>query len=340
MPLTPILFVDDDENILSAIRRGLRNKRQQWEMAFVTSADEAIERLQTESYPVVITDLSMPGRSGIDLIRHINGHAPQVRCIVLSGTADLQIAAQIINDVEVFRFYTKPYELDDLVRGIEDAIVRADAIKARKETGEDHLAGNMILDHISTAIIVVSGKGRVVFLNQAAAEFIGDGLSIGHDNVLRAGNSNDTNQLLYFCDILSKLNGNDEVDDPGVFAISLKRPEGNSELNLVFSIVPSDPEGDHGKTGGGDGQNVVIFVSDTALQTVAPQAVIARLLDLSRTESELAQRLSAGQRLQDIAESMGVTVSTARTYLKRVLQKTGTNRQVDLVRLILSIPNV
>ena len=339
MPLIPILFVDDDENILSAIRRGLRNKRRQWEMAFVTSADEAIERLQTESYPVVITDLSMPGRSGIDLIHHINRHAPQVRCIVLSGTADLQTAAHIINDVQVFRFYTKPFELDDLVRGIEDAIVRADAIKARKETGEDHLAGNMILDHISTAIIVVSGKGRVVFLNQAAAEFIGDGLSIGHDNVLRAGNANDTNQLLNFCDILSKLNGSDEVDDPGVFALSLKRPEGNSELNLVLSIMPNDPESDH-ETGGGEGRNVVIVVSDTELQTVAPRAVIARLLDLTRTESELAQRLSAGQRLQDIAESMGVTVSTARTYLKRILQKTCTNRQVDLVRLILSIPNV
>ena len=70
---------------------------------------------------------------------------------------------------------------------------------------------------------------------------------------------------------------------------------------------------------------------------VAPD-LVRRLFGLTESESRLASAIASGDSIDGAAESMGVTVSTARTYLKQVFAKTGTSRQGDLVRMVLTSP--
>jgi len=63
---------------------------------------------------------------------------------------------------------------------------------------------------------------------------------------------------------------------------------------------------------------------------------VASLFGLTTTEARLAVLLAEGQSLQQIAQALGITEATARTYCKRVFDKTDTARQADLVRLILT----
>ena len=60
------------------------------------------------------------------------------------------------------------------------------------------------------------------------------------------------------------------------------------------------------------------------------------LFKLSRSEARLALALSHGKTIAEAADDIGITVETARNYSKRLFSKTGTRRQAELVRIILS----
>ena len=60
-----ILFVDDETNILDGLRRMLRPLRQEWEMRFASSGEEALRLLEQEPCDVLVTDMRMPGMSGV-----------------------------------------------------------------------------------------------------------------------------------------------------------------------------------------------------------------------------------------------------------------------------------
>jgi DNA-binding CsgD family transcriptional regulator len=74
------------------------------------------------------------------------------------------------------------------------------------------------------------------------------------------------------------------------------------------------------------------------MQPLPSVETVARLFDLTDAEARLAVALSEGHRIEDAAEILGITVSSARTYLKRVFSKTEVTRQAELVRLILAAP--
>jgi len=63
-----------------------------------------------------------------------------------------------------------------------------------------------------------------------------------------------------------------------------------------------------------------------------------QLYGLTPTEARLADLLMEGLEVREIAERAGTTLETARVHLKRVLSKTGARRQMELVRLMLSLP--
>jgi DNA-binding NarL/FixJ family response regulator len=75
-------------------------------------------------------------------------------------------------------------------------------------------------------------------------------------------------------------------------------------------------------------------------QRVLAAADLAELFGLSPAESRLAVALTAGKKLSDIAAKSGVQITTLRTQLSAILKKVGADRQVDLVRILTSVPVV
>jgi len=88
----------------------------------------------------------------------------------------------------------------------------------------------------------------------------------------------------------------------------------------------------------GNNDDVLLFITDPEQRLDVSPEIIARLFGLTASEARLASALSRGDSMEEAAEAMGVTVSTARTYLKQVFSKTGTGRQADLIRMILTSP--
>ena len=83
-----ILFVDDEVNILKALQRSLRGKRTEWEMVFEQSGQAALDRLETESFDVIVSDMRMPELDGPALMKQVRHQYPAMGRIILSGYSD------------------------------------------------------------------------------------------------------------------------------------------------------------------------------------------------------------------------------------------------------------
>ena len=83
-----ILFVDDEQHVLEGLKRLLYPLRRQYGMVFVSSGQEALDLLRAGGFDVLVTDLRMPGMTGVDLLSAVIGSRLQVVRMVLSGTAD------------------------------------------------------------------------------------------------------------------------------------------------------------------------------------------------------------------------------------------------------------
>jgi HD-like signal output (HDOD) protein len=114
-----ILFVDDEPNILLGLKRLLHSHRHEWDMDFVNSGDEALEKLKTESYQIIVSDLRMPGTTGVMLLDKVKDQYPDIIRFILSGHGD---ADMIIQSVGVaHQFMAKPCDADIF----QEAITRA-----------------------------------------------------------------------------------------------------------------------------------------------------------------------------------------------------------------------
>ncbi len=112
-----ILFVDDEPQVLSGIRRLLRSRRKVWHMAFATSAAEALELHRAEPFDVVVSDIRMPGMDGVALLERIKDTHPHTVRIALSGHSEQQELLRAAGTVH--RYLTKPCQPEQLEATIE-----------------------------------------------------------------------------------------------------------------------------------------------------------------------------------------------------------------------------
>ncbi|HPF34384.1 MAG TPA: HDOD domain-containing protein [Candidatus Krumholzibacteria bacterium] len=112
-----ILFVDDEQQILDGLRDRLRRKRRTWEMTFVASGREALERLEAGPCDVIVSDMRMPVMDGVALLTQVRARHPEAIRIVLSGYAEQE---RLLQSVPVaHQFLTKPCSPEVLEKVID-----------------------------------------------------------------------------------------------------------------------------------------------------------------------------------------------------------------------------
>ena len=117
-----VLIVDDELEILKALKRGLHSEA--YKTIFASSGKQALESFaEEETISVVLTDMRMPGMNGLELLKEIHAISPNTVKIVLTGYTQLPQILATINTVDIFKFVTKPWDLDaELKVYIKEAI--------------------------------------------------------------------------------------------------------------------------------------------------------------------------------------------------------------------------
>lgn len=116
-----ILIVDDEAGIREMFALWLREES--YECKTAASADEALTILANDTYALVISDMMMPGRNGVELLREIKSRYPDTAVIMVSGVDRPQRVRDALR-VGAFDYLIKPCELDVLTLSVEHALER------------------------------------------------------------------------------------------------------------------------------------------------------------------------------------------------------------------------
>ena len=121
MPKLRVLVVDDEEELVHALVERLQIRGM--DAHGVVTGKEALERIRSESFNVVLLDVKMPGLGGLKVIQEIKSQRPCVQVIMLTGHSSAQDAQRGL-DLGAFEYLQKPVNIDDLCRVLQAAGLR------------------------------------------------------------------------------------------------------------------------------------------------------------------------------------------------------------------------
>jgi putative nucleotidyltransferase with HDIG domain len=119
--IVTVLVVDDEEPIRNALRKYL--KQQQFEVYTAGSAEEALQQLRLHKVALMLSDIRMPGTSGVDLVPQALEIEPDLAILMLTAVNDATSAALCMQR-GALDYLTKPIELADLGRAVQRALKR------------------------------------------------------------------------------------------------------------------------------------------------------------------------------------------------------------------------
>lgn len=116
-----VLLVDDEKDFIETLAQRLEARN--LHVAAVSSGDEAVKRLEEEDFDVVVVDLLMPGKDGIETLRDLKRLKPLVEVILLTGHATVESAIRGMN-MGAFYYLMKPTDIKRLLENIARAYQR------------------------------------------------------------------------------------------------------------------------------------------------------------------------------------------------------------------------
>ncbi|OGL46452.1 MAG: hypothetical protein A2161_02435 [Candidatus Schekmanbacteria bacterium RBG_13_48_7] len=196
----PILFVDDEINILHSLKRVFR--KEQYQIHTAVSAEEGIRILNEIPMKVVVSDMRMPGKTGVEFLREVKQLYPDTVRIILSGYSDIDVIQSAINEGEVYRYITKPWDDEELKNNIKRSVEQYELMlenrqlqntiimqnqelkqwnkileqKIEDRTRELKLRNEIltlsqeVLSKVSIAIMCVDPQGTIVQINNKCSE--------------------------------------------------------------------------------------------------------------------------------------------------------------------------
>lgn len=171
-PIGPaLLIVDDNEMVLEALRRSLAASG--CRIFTTTRPEEALGIVEREGVSILLSDMDMPRLNGLELVALVKRAHPEVVRILLTGRGSMEAALSAINEGEVFRFLTKPWEVPALRDVIADAVAKAGELRsdARRSVRPDRRGGlHSALESEHPGITSVELSNGVYCIDSAAVE--------------------------------------------------------------------------------------------------------------------------------------------------------------------------
>ncbi|GAB3625276.1 helix-turn-helix transcriptional regulator [Pandoraea terrae] len=183
------------------------------------------------------------------------------------------------------------------------------------------------LDRIELGVLLVDRYGASHFVNRVAARMLarGDALHL-EDRTVCAADPAQTAHLRHLILAAAAANSGAEPGD-----LHLRLTGTDPRCSLMIRAMPLGPGNPTGPA------RVALFLDDGQPLALSSASVLARHFGLTPREAAIGWRLAQGHTLPAVADALGIAPATVRTHLKHLFRKTGTARQADLVRCLLSV---
>lgn len=181
---TRILIADDDAQIREVLHELLGDD---YECAEVSSGEEALALLRTESFDLVLSDIMMGGITGLQMVPQLLQLSPDTVAIMISGEQNIESAIEALR-VGAFDYITKPFDLRHVEAAVKRALEHQELRRSKRyyenfleeivkqRTGELNKANqtlSVLIQASPLAIFVLDTAGKVSLWNPAAQEMFG-----------------------------------------------------------------------------------------------------------------------------------------------------------------------
>ncbi len=315
-PAAPlILCCEDEPQLLRDICDELREAG--YRVAAAAGGAELLTQLESCTPDLLLCDIMMPGVDGFGVLAAFRRDYPHLAHVPLIFLTALSMTDAIVAGKRAGAddYLTKPINYDLLLSTIE-ARLRQTA-QARKAAAPAAQIGQHLFEALSVGVLAHDARGRLTQANPAARRMLG---LDDAENGACAGPA--------LQGAVRQLAEKARAGQEDSLSLAL---DDTGHCVAQVHACPADP------ALGADAA-VLVFVTDLARrEPLSPQA-LRDLFGLTPTEARVARHLAAGLRPEDVARKMGVAGTTIAFHLRNVFGKTGTNRQAELVALLLSLP--
>jgi DNA-binding NarL/FixJ family response regulator len=338
----PLILCVEDED---ALRRDIVEELEEagYRVLQAADGDAAVTLLANNAPDLVICDISMPGLDGFGVLNTLRTDRPdraEIPFVFLTALADPRevVEGKLLGADD---YLVKPVEYDLMLATIAARLRQVARIRSHHAnelatlrialSGLSGGGAELALDLAAVGSVLLDGSGKMLHANRAAHEMAteANGIHIHADGIEIIDAMSGRALSRAISETLSATKTNQDK----TIGVLLHHPDTADRISAVVCALPV-------RTASAGSPALVVFLSTTDRQNRVSRKLLMDLFDLTPTEALVANHLVDGCRLADIALKLDVTQTTIAFHMRNLFQKTDTNRQVDLVALILAGPMV
>ena len=157
-----IWVVDDDESIRWVLEKGLSENG--IEVETFDSANKVIKKLETENPSLILTDIKMPGKSGIDLLDEVKELRPEIPIIIMTAHSDLESAVESYEH-GAWEYLPKPFDIEEAVSMVQRATAKESSEETETNKSKAEIIGEApAMQEVFRAIGKLSNSNSTVLL--------------------------------------------------------------------------------------------------------------------------------------------------------------------------------
>jgi DNA-binding CsgD family transcriptional regulator len=224
---------------------------------------------------------------------------------------------------------SSPFTNDALaaLRSLQPQLGRALQVRLRLETAaRAERQALEALDLVEQAVLLVDANAAVRHANRSAEALLRAGGLKTIAGALACDHSDDTRALRR---LVAEVSTSQDHADDGTLAV--RRRSGQRPLSVLVAPLRGEHPFQLEPVA-----TAMLLVNDPESVTPAADGHLRALYGLTKAEARIAQALLDADRLADVADNLGIALSTVRTHLQHAFEKTDTRRQSELVRLLLA----
>lgn len=339
-----ILCVEDEDELRTDLTEELEEAG--YAVVEARNGEQAHEQIRVIRPDLILCDINMPSGNGYALLKSVREQFPHMADVPFVFLTALADPREVVEGKKrgADDYLVKPVDFDLLIATVNARLRQVASIRQSMEsraaehgtflaTEGSQPAGRTrdglfrTLDYISLGIVILDTGGTVEFSNRAAQDLAIDGNGITIGETLAIADRQAASALQAG---IRELLGGDSLGNDQPASVAIPRADGRRDL-LALALPLRTP-------GNETVDGIAVFLADPDLRPPVPDDVLASLFGLTPAEAHVATLLAQGKRSDQIAAALGVSPTTVAFHVRNLLGKTHTNRQADLIALLLTGP--
>ena len=341
----PIILCIEDE---ADLREILVEEMQDAGYQVIEAADgeAALLALQDSRPDLILCDILMPRMGGYQLLQHIRAQYPELADVPFIFLSAQDQVEQIVSGKHAGAddYLVKPVNFDLMLATIDARLRQVQRLRGQLHSQTTQQANTVALeanrgaskvfqhisktlDFVNSGIVLLDTDAQTLFINNTAKTVINTAVCPEIAAMVKqSGEQTVWQHAAIRQAIMAAKQGDDYID-----FLALACHQGQRDVLLTICALSAVPANS-------DEPAVALFFSHRGHNELVPFKALESLFQLTPTESRVAWAFAQGMRSEEIAHTFSISMTTVAFHKRNIFQKTQTNRQADLVALLLTLP--